>query len=52
VRLINVREALGEADALFDDQRSDAQNPAAVGAVMIRPEMGAVDGSGGFESLG
>jgi len=50
--LINVREALGEADALFDDQRSDAQDPAAIGAVMIRPEMRTVDGSGGLESLG
>src|SRR5713101_3793785 len=52
VRLINVREALGEADALFDDERGDAQDPAAVGAVMNGPEMRTVDGSGGFESLG
>ena len=51
VGLINVREALGEADALFDDERGDAQNPAAIGAVVLRPEMRAVDGSGGFESL-
>jgi len=39
MRLINVREALGEADALFDDERSDAQESSAVGAVMIRPKM-------------
>src|SRR6266850_1933677 len=52
VRLINVREALGEADALFDDEWGDTQDPAAVGAVMIGPEMRTVDGSGGFESLG
>src|SRR6267142_1460929 len=52
VRLINVREALGEADALLDDERGDPQDPAAIGAVMIRPEMRTVGRSCGFESLG
>src|SRR6266850_2015168 len=50
--LVNVREAFGEADALFDDERGDAQDPTAIGAIVIGPEMHAVDGSGGFESLG
>ena len=52
LRLVNVGEALREADAALADERSYAANPAAVGAIMFLPLVGAVDGSGSFEDFG
>ena len=37
VCLVNVGEPLGKAHALFPDQWRDPRDPAAVGAVLIRP---------------
>jgi len=51
-RLINVGEAFAEADTLFADQRSDARNPAAIGAVVVGPEVRAINGGGGVQNLG
>jgi len=47
--LVDVREAFGEADALFADEWSDADDPAAVGAVVVGPPVCAVDGCGGLQ---
>src|SRR5208337_1249175 len=41
---------LGQADALFADEGGDAHDPAAVGTVMVRPPVRAIDGSGGLEN--
>jgi hypothetical protein len=47
--LVDVREAFGEADTLFTNKRSNAHDPAAVGAIVVRPPVSAVDGSGSFQ---
>jgi len=50
--LIDIREALGNANTLFFDEGRDAGDPAAVGAVLVGPQMGAIDGGGGLQHLG
>jgi len=50
-RLVNVRKPFREAHALFAHERGDAHDPAAVGAIVLRPEMRAVDGRRGFQDL-
>src|SRR5437899_2556571 len=50
-RLVNIGEALREAHALFAHQWGNAQNPAAVGLIVFRPEMSAIDGCHSFQDL-
>src|ERR1700686_3822549 len=47
--LVNVREAMRDADALLGDQRGHALDPGAVGAIIGGPIMRAVHWRGGFE---
>src|SRR6266567_341394 len=50
-RLVNVRKPFRQAHALFAHQRSDASDPPAVGAIVLRPEMLAIDRRDGFKHL-
>src|SRR5260370_14372035 len=46
--LVNIRKPFREANALFAYERGDAHDPAAVGAIMLRPERRAGDGGRSF----
>src|SRR5260370_26601369 len=46
--LVNIRKPFREANALFAYERGDAQDPAAVVAIMLPPEMRAGDGCRGL----
>src|SRR5579883_3025184 len=48
--LKNIRQLLRDAHALFAHQRSHARHPAAVGAVLIRPPVAAVNRGGGLQN--
>ena len=52
VGLIDFGEAMRKVEAIAADERSDGGNPAAVGAIVVFPEAGAIDGSRGVESFG
>lgn len=49
--MVDVGEALAEADALLADERSDLRDPAAVGAVVSGPKARAIDRSSSVENL-
>jgi len=44
-------QAVRRGPRLFAHERGDADDPAPVGAIVLRPEMRAVDGRRGFQDL-
>jgi hypothetical protein len=51
LRLVNIGEALRQADAALAHEGSYAKNPAAIGAVMVLPQVSAIDGGCGFQDF-